>query len=454
MQNRRIRWRKEWPQYRETLVLAIPVVLSQLGQVVVQLVDNAMVGYLGAGPLAAVSFGGAVFNIFLFWGTGITLGLTPLTGEQYIRRDYRIAARFFQNALVFYTGIGLLLFALLMGVDPFLDRMGQSSEVVELARPYYRYLAWSIIPFMIFGAFKQFLEGVGNTRTGMVVVLSANALNVLLNYIFIYGHWGAPAMGAAGAGLATCLSRVCMPLFMLGYFLWHRSARRYFRFFAWSAQAGRWVKQLWKVGYPIAMQMVLEMSAFALTSIMMGWLGSIALAAHQIVLSVGNFVFMGQVGIGAATTILISHHFGVGNYRGLRRAARVSYHLSLVASFLTMLCFILFREWLPQGFTSDQAVVAVAAQLFVMAGLYQLSDGLQVISLSILRGMQDVRVTMVYAFLSYIVINLPVGYLCAFTLGLGPRGLWIGFIVGLSTAAVLLHRRFRHQMRRVVLQRP
>lgn len=453
MQNRFKKWRNWGPQYRENLVLALPVVLSQLGQVVVQLVDNAMVGYLGALPLAAVSFGGAVFTIFLFWGTGITLGLTPLTGEQYARRDYRTAARFFQNGLVFYTLIGLLLFALLMSVDPWLDRMGQSPEVVAQARPYYRYLAWSIIPFMIFGAFKQFLEGVGNTRTGMVVVLSANAINVLLNYIFIYGHWGAPAMGAAGAGLATCLSRVCMPLFMLGYFLWNRSARRYFRFFAWSAQAGRWVRQLWKVGYPIAMQMLLEVSAFALTSIMMGWLGTVALAAHQIVLSIGNFVFMGQVGIGAATTILISHYYGVGNYRGLRRAATASYHLSLAASALTMICFIVFRGWLPQGFTSDEAVIAMGAQLFIMAGLYQFSDGLQVISLGILRGMQDVRVTMVYAFLSYIVINLPVGYLCAFTLGMGPRGLWVGFIVGLSTAAVLLHRRFRRQMRRVVVAR-
>lgn len=453
MQSRFKRWKNWFPQYRENLTLAIPVVLSQLGQVVVQLVDNAMVGYLGALPLAAVSFGGAVFTVFLFWGTGLTLGLTPLAGEQYARRDYRTAARFFQNGLVFYTVVGLLLFAMLMGVDAFLDRMGQSPEVVAQARPYYRYLAWSIIPFMIFGAFKQFLESIGNTRTGMVVVLSANLINVLLNYIFIYGNWGAPAMGAAGAGLATCISRVCMPLFILGYFLWNRSARRYFRLFSWSGQAWRWVSRLWKVGYPIAMQMLLEVSAFAFTSIMMGWLGTVALAAHQVVISMGNFVFMGQVGIGAATTILISHAYGVGNYRALRRAASASYHLSLMASAITMICFIVFRGWLPQVFTSDEAVIAVGAQLFVMAGLYQFSDGLQVISLSILRGMQDVRITMFYAFLSYVVINLPVGYLCAFTLGMGPRGLWVGFIVGLSTAAVLLNRRFRRQIRRVVLSR-
>lgn len=450
MRNRLQRWKNWLPQYRENITLAVPVVLSQVGQVVVQLVDNAMVGYLGALPLAAVSFGGAVFTIFLFWGTGLTLGLTPVAGEYYARRDYRTAARFFQNGLMFYTLVGLGLFALLMGVGTFMDRMGQTPEVVAQAKPYYIYLAWSILPFMIFAAFKQFLEGIGNTRTGMVVVLSANAINVLLNYIFIYGHWGAPAMGAAGAGLATCISRVCMPLFMLAYFLWNRSARRYFRFFTWADQAWRWVAQLWKVGYPIAMQMLLEVSAFALTSIMMGWLGMIDLAAHQIVLSLGNFVFMGQVGIGAATTILISHYYGVGNFRGLRRAASASYHLSLAASTVTMICFIIFRGWLPQLFTSDAAVIAVAAQLFIMAGLYQLSDGLQVISLGILRGMQDVRITMIYAFLSYIVINLPVGYLCAFTLGMGPRGLWIGFIVGLSTAAVLLNRRFRSQMRRIV----
>lgn len=438
------------PQYRENLSLALPVMLSQVGQVVVQLCDNAMVGHLGALSLAAVSFGGAVFVIFLFFGTGISMGLTPLVGEMYARHDYRTSARLFQNALVLNSVVGILLFAVLQVFGQCLGLMGQSEEVVAEAAPYYNYLAWSIIPFMIFAAFKQFLEGVGNTMTGMVVVLTANAINILFNYLLIYGHGGFPAMGAAGAGLATLISRICMPLFVLIYFIRVPSLRRYFRFFTWIAQGWRMTRRLLAVGLPISMQMVLEVSAFALTLIMMGWIGTVEQAAHQVVLSISNIVYMIIVGISSATTIMVSHRYGVGDYRGLRRAATASWHLGLVANGLTMTFFILFRHWLPLMFTSDEAVLAVAAQLFVMAAIYQIPDGLQTIALGVLRGMQDVRVTMNYAFVAYIVINLPVGYLCAFTLGLGAPGLWIGFIVGLTVAAILFITRYRRAARRLV----
>lgn len=438
------------PQYRENLSLALPVMLSQVGQVVVQLCDNAMVGHLGALSLAAVSFGGAVFVIFLFFGTGISMGLTPLVGEMYARHDYRTSARLFQNALVLNSVVGILLFAVLQMFGQCLGLMGQSEEVVAEAAPYYNYLAWSIIPFMIFAAFKQFLEGVGNTITGMVVVLTANAINILFNYLLIYGHGGFPAMGAAGAGLATLISRICMPLFVLIYFIRVPSLRRYFRFFTWIAQGWRMTRRLLAVGLPISMQMVLEVSAFALTLIMMGWIGTVEQAAHQVVLSISNIVYMIIVGISSATTIMVSHRYGVGDYRGLRRAATASWHLGLVANGLTMTFFILFRHWLPLMFTSDEAVLAVAAQLFVMAAIYQIPDGLQTIALGVLRGMQDVRVTMNYAFVAYIVINLPVGYLCAFTLRLGAPGLWIGFIVGLTVAAILFITRYRRAARRLV----
>ena len=438
------------PQYRENLSLALPVMLSQVGQEVVQLCDNAMVGHLGALSLAAVSFGGAVFVIFLFFGTGISMGLTPLVGEMYARHDYRTSARLFQNALVLNSVVGILLFVVLQVFGQCLGLMGQSEEVVAEAAPYYNYLAWSIIPFMIFAAFKQFLEGVGNTMTGMVVVLTANAINIFFNYLLIYGHGGFPAMGAAGAGLATLISRICMPLFVLIYFIRVPSLRRYFRFFTWIAQGWRMTRRLLAVGLPISMQMVLEVSAFALTLIMMGWIGTVEQAAHQVVLSISNIVYMIIVGISSATTIMVSHRYGVGDYRGLRRAATASWHLGLAANGLTMTCFILFRHWLPLMFTSDEAVLAVAAQLFVMAAIYQIPDGLQTIALGVLRGMQDVRVTMNYAFVAYIVINLPVGYLCAFTLGLGAPGLWIGFIVGLTVAAILFITRYRRAARRLV----
>ena len=229
------------PQYRENLTLAVPVMLSQVGQVVVQLADNAMVGRLGALPLAGVSFGGAVFVIFMFWGMGVSLGLTPLVGEAYAKRDLRGAAALFQNSLVLYAATGIVLLALLLGLEALMDRMGQAPEVVAQARPYFRYLSWSIVPFMMYCAFKQFLEGVGNTSAAMVVMLTSNAINIGFNYLLIYGKCGFPEMGAAGAGLATLISRICMPLMMLAYFLRDVSFRRYLRFFTWAAQGwSRW----------------------------------------------------------------------------------------------------------------------------------------------------------------------------------------------------------------------
>ena len=415
--NRTASLRKWIPQYKANLALAGPVVLSQIGQVIVQLSDNLMVARLGALPLAAVSFGGAVFTIFLFWGTGLSLGLTPLTGEAYAQRKIRTTAGLLQNALVLYSLVGLLLFGVLWMLGDLLEYMGQSPEVVRLAVPYYRYLAWSIIPYMVYLSFKQFLEGVGNTRTGMAVVLIANAINIVFNYLLIFGKGGFPELG-------------------------------YFAFFSRTVQTWRNIRRLLSVGLPISVQVVLEVMAFALSSIMMGWIGPSELAAHQIVLSVGTMAYMMQVGISTATTILVSHAYGRKDRQGIRLAAAGSCHLGLAFAVVTMSCLILFRYRIPMLFTDDAAVVAIAGQLFIFAGLYQLSDSLQIILVGVLRGMQDVAVLMSYSFVSYLLINLPVGYLCAFTLGIGPSGLWIGFIFGLSIAAWLYYRRYRKLSRR------
>ncbi len=443
------KFREYLPQYRANLRLALPVVLSQVGQVVVQLADNAMVGRLGALPLAAVSFGGAVFVIFMFWGTGLSLGLTPLVGEAYVRKEYRSAAAFFRHSLVLYTGVGILLFLLLVLLGVFMDRMGQEPEVVELARPYFYCLAWSIVPFMVYTVFKQFLEGIGNTRTGMAVVLASNVINIGLNWVLIYGKLGFPAMGATGAGLATLIARVCMPLFMVCYCIGNRTMRRYVRLCSAAGYAWRWMRRLLVVGLPISMQMVTEVSAFALSSIMMGWIGATELAAYQIVITFGNLAFMMMVGVSTATTILVSHEYGAGRIGSMKRTVSASIHLGLAFNFLTMLAFIVFRSRIPLLFNDDAAVVAVAAQLFVLAGVYQFPDGLQVVLVGALRGMQDVRSVMRYAFVSYLLVNLPVGYLCAFPLGMGASGLWIGFIFGLSVAAVLYLRRYRMLVRRL-----
>ena len=436
-------------QYGKTLKLAAPIMTAQLGMIVVQLVDNAMVGRLGALPLAAVSFGGTVFFLLFIFCLGITMALTPLVGERFARGRYRSAAAYFQNSLVLFTVIGILGVAVSLGVIPLLYRLGQPVEVVDMAIPYFKYLAWSILPIMIFGSFRQFLEGIGNTSINMVVIITSNLVNIFFNWLLIYGNWDFPAMGAAGAGLATLISRIIAPIMSLAWLMALPRFRRYFRYFRRENFSRRRMAAILKVGLPISSQMFMEGSAFALTSIMMGWFGTIAIAGNQIATVISNFAFMIVVGISSATTIRVSHEYGRGNLKSLRRAGNASYHLTFIWNTFTALSFILFREHIARIFTDDPEAIRIAGNLLIFVAAFQFSDGLQSVSVGILRGIQDVKVIMRIAFVSYLVINLPIGYFCAFVLKAGPGGLWVGLILGLSIAAVLLATRFRKQYARL-----
>ena len=300
-------------QYKANLRLALPVVLTQLGQILTQFADNLMVGRYGGDdptPLAAVSFGGAVFFILFVTGMGLTLGLTPLVGERFAQGDKRGAADYLKNAMIFYSVLGFLIAAVQLAVIPLMYRMGQPAEVVDLAIPYYRLMAFSMPAVMLFFAFKQFLEGVGNTVVSMVIVVGCNLMNVVLNWVFIFGHCGFEAMGATGAGVATLISRIAMPLVAIWYFYRRKRLREYAALLPEVRYSRRSVRQLVRMGVPISGQMFLEASAFVLTSIMMGWFDAVAISANQIALTMGNFAFMIVTAVGAATTIRISHCYG------------------------------------------------------------------------------------------------------------------------------------------------
>ncbi len=430
-------------EYPKTLRLALPIALTQAGQLFVQIVDNAMVGHLGAVPLAGVAFGGNVFFFLFIFGLGLTVGITPLVGELYAQGKHRSSAQILQNSVALYTVVGLFICAVQMAVIPLFGHFNQPPEVIAAATPYYRYLAWSIIPLMLFFSFRQFLEGVGNTRVEMTVTIICNLLNVGLNWVFIYGNLGAPAMGAAGAGLATLVSRSLLPVMMIGYFAWNQTYRRYLAFYHNGNFSRQSVVSLLSVGFPISVQMTLEGGAFAITGIMMGWLGTEALAANQIAILVCNMAFLIVLSIGQATTIRTSHAYGVRDFAAIRRVARSSWRIALVWNSSMALIFILCRNLLPRIFTLDEGVIELTGSLLLIVAAFQLFDGIQCTTLCILRGMQDVKATSIVAFVSYIVINLPVGYLCAFVLGMGPQGLWMGYIFGLSIAAVLLISRYR-----------
>ncbi|MEG0789270.1 MAG: MATE family efflux transporter [Alistipes sp.] len=437
-------------QYRSNLKLALPVVLTQVGQIMVQFADNVMVGQYGGDnptPLAAVSFGGSIFFILFIAGIGITLGLTPLIGALYAQGDKLKSARYLQNGILFYTLLGILISVLQFAIIPLMYHLGQPAAVIDMAIPYYKMLALSMTPIMLFFAFKQFLEGVGNTKVEMFVVIFSNLCNVFFNWIFIYGHWGSPEMGAEGAGLGTLLSRIMMPILIIAYFYKRDKYRSYLDGFSPLNYSFSTLRTLLRMGIPISMQMFMEASAFIGTSIMMGWMGTAAIGANQITTTLGNCSFMIVMSIGAATTIRISHCYGAHNIGELSMAAKASYHLTLAWNFFAAIMFISLRNYIPMLFTSNAEVIDIASKLLVFVALFQLSDGIQNVSVGVLRGIQDVKIIMPIAFISYIVLNLPVGYFFGFTLNMGPEGLILGFTFGLSMAALLMILRIKRKLR-------
>ena len=433
-------------QYIENLRLALPVVLAQLGQVLVQFADNVMVGRYGGEdpvPLAAVSFGGAMWFLLFIAAIGFSAGITPLVGELFAQGDKQRSAGLLQNGILYYTLLGVAVMALQLACEPLMFRLGQPHGVVVASLPYYRLMACTLPFVMLFGAFKQFLEGVGNTRAVMVMMVAANLLNIFLNWVFIYGRLGMPEYGAAGAGVATLVSRAVLPLMAVAYFMRRPRYRIYLRGFSllrWSREA---VGALTRMGLPISMQMFLESSAFIATGIMMGWFGEEAIGANQITITLANCAFMIVMSVGAAATIRVSHCYGVRDIATLSRAVHASYHLGLVWNAFTAVVFIAFRHQIPYLFTANAGVAELTSRLLIFVALFQLSDGLQNISVGTLRGIQDVKIIMPIAFMAYIVLNLPIGYLLGFVWNMGPEGLILGYTFGLTSAAVLMMIRIK-----------
>lgn len=430
------------PFYKRNLAVAIPVMLSQIGQVVVQFADTMMVGRLGTDELAAVSFAGAIFNVGLLFCMGSAMGLTPLVGKSSTQGEHRYSAHLFQNSFLLNTlfgiGVGLILF----GLSFFMHQMGQTPRVAELAVPYFRIMLVSMIPVLIFFSFKQFMEGIGDTRTAMIITIGANVLNIGLNYVLIYGNFGAPELGVAGAGYATLISRILMPIAFALVFLKRTSLRRYFVFFCKKNFSLEHIKSLSKVGVPIGTQVLAEQIAFSFTAVMVGWLGATALASHQVAMNISFLVFMILSGLSSATTIRVSHQFGRHAIEDMRKAAHASYHLTLLSVVITAILIVIFRHQIPLLFSSDPEVIKVSAQLLLIVAIYLVPDGLQVVSLGALRGISDVKMPMIFATVAYLGLNIPIGYLCGFTFGMGVTGVWVGFIFGLSAAAISFMLRF------------
>jgi MATE family multidrug resistance protein len=436
------------PVYQKNLALAVPVIFSQIGQVTVNLADNMMVGHVGTTELAAASFALNVFHVGMLFGLGITIGLTPLVGQAFTSGNKSNLGIWLKNGILVYSVAAILLCCLMSSVIPFMGYMGQSKEVVRLAVPYYLIQVASLMPMMLFLSFKQFFEGIGNTKIAMIITILCNLLNIGLNYLLIYGKLGFPALGLNGAGYATLIARLFMPLAFLLIILNKPKFRTYFSD-AYRATIDKVkIKRILSIGFPIGLQMVIEVFSFSLGAIMLGWISKEALAGHQVAISIAAMTYMISVGLASGTTIRVSHAFGENDKKEIKLAIFASVHL-VIAFMATMgILFILLRNQLPLLFTADPAVIKIASGLLIVGAFFQIFDGVQVILLGALRGLADVRLPMYIAFFSYVMVSIPVSYLFAFVFNFGYAGVWVGFIFGLSTAAVLFGIRLKKQLKK------
>ncbi|MBC6605312.1 MATE family efflux transporter [Hymenobacter sp. BT188] len=432
------------PHIKPMLLLAYPVILSQLGHVLVNVVDSVIVGQTGKVALAAVSLSVSVSTVVMVLGLGLSMGITPLVAAADGKRDMPLLGRLLVNGVLLSTLAGVGLAGLGLVIAPQLRYLNQPAEVVALAMPWVRLIFLSFLPLMVFQGFKQFAEGLGLTRQAMYLSVGANLLNALLCYMFVFGNLGAPQMGMIGAAWATLISRVLMAILMATYVL--RAARlRPYREAAASGLGlhGPTLRRLLGLGSPIGVQMMFEMGAFSFSAIMIGWLGTTSLAAHQIAINVASATYMAASGIAAAATIRVGNMRGLGDAEGARQAGFTAYGLTFLFMSLMALILIMARDFIPYFYNDDAAVVAQAATLLLIAALFQISDGLQVVGLGALRGLEDVKIPSLVALLAYWAVALPLGYWLGFKLNMGAIGIWIGLLTGLTLVAGLLLWRFR-----------
>jgi multidrug resistance protein, MATE family len=437
--------------FRINLRLAYPVMLSHLGQMSVQVADNMMVGRIGKEPLAASSFANSLFVVFLVMGIGMSFAITPQTAQADGENDTPKLTAILKHGILVNGLFGLLLSSVLFFGDEVMWYFSQPEIVVKLAIPYLKIIALSLIPFMVFQAFRQFAEGLGFTKQAMYITIIANLLNVFLNYVFIFGKLGFAPMGLYGAGLATFISRIVMAMLMVAFVYYNHRFAPYWKEFTFGNFSMDLALKNLKLGIPMAFQLIFEVTTFSIAAIMIGWLGTVPLAAHQIAINMASVSYMVALGISTAAMIRVGNQLGKKDYVTMRNAVLTSFIMAIGLMSVAAVAFIVGRNFLPTLYIEDPEVIKQAAVLLIVAGLFQLSDGVQVIGLGALRGMSDVKTPTIITLIAYWAIGLPLGYVLGFTFGLDALGVWYGLLAGLTIAAVLLFIRFNSQSKKLLL---
>jgi MATE family multidrug resistance protein len=448
-------------EFNRNLQLAWPIILGLLGHTVVGLVDNIMVGKLGTGPLAAVSLG----NSFLFMGMSVILGfstgITPLVAASDSTNNTKEGKSVLKNGLLLVTGLGVLLTLIIFFIRPLLYYMKQTEEVVKLAIPYLNIVALSLIPLAVFQAFKQFADGLSQTKYSMWATIIANVLNVVLNYVLIYGIWIFPEMGIVGAAWGTLISRVVMAIAMYLYIYKKEKFLVYFENLWKEKFLKTTIKKLNGIGFPSALQMFFEFGIFTAGIWLSGTLGKNPQAANQIALNLSSMTFMFAMGLAVVATIRVGNQFGLKRFKELRRIAFSIFLLILIMDVIFAIFFMIYNEFLPTLYldVNDVAnkqdnteVITITAKLMIIAAFFQLFDGMQAVVLGALKGMQDVKIPTAITFVAYWIISFPICYLAGISFGYGSEGIWLGFLVGLGASAVMLLWRFQVVTKRELLK--
>ncbi|NJB37562.1 MATE family efflux transporter [Croceivirga sp. JEA036] len=449
-------------EFAYNLKLAAPVVLGMLGHTFVAFADNVMVGQLGTAELAAVSLGNSLVLIFMYVGIGFTTALTPLVAEADGANDIPMAKKLFKHGLLICLIIGAVMFTLIMCSKNLLYYMEQPPEVVALAMPYLNLVAVSMVPMIIFQAFKQFADGFSQTKYPMYATIVSNVVNILLNYIFIFGAFGAPKLGIIGAAIGTLVSRVVMVLFVW-YLMYHKPKFKvYFQGLTFKTIEKKIINKIMALGFPSAMQVFFEVGIFTSAVWLSGVLGKNAQAANQIALNLSSMTYMVGIGLSVAAMVRVGNQKGLQNFKELQRIASSVFFLTLLIEVVFAALFLVFRHAFPTIYLDvddlanqqdNIAVIALAAKLLLVAAFFQISDGIQVVVLGALRGLQDVKIPTIISFIAYWLVGFPISYYLGLHTELASTGIWLGLLSGLTVSAVLLYIRFKLLTDKLIVQK-
>ncbi len=438
---------------KKTLSLAYPVMIGQLGFMMMGVVDSVMVGRIGATPLAAASLGNSLTLLIFIIGLGISFAVTPLVAISIGAKKYHECGIYFRQSLIVNLSSSIILLAVTFLCADLIVYFNQPAGVVVQATSYTKILGLSVVPTLFFNTYKQFIEGLSIMRPAMVVTLAANIINFAGNWIFIYGNLGFPAYGLDGAGWATFFSRVFMAVVLMVYVMKSNYYKQFDVSFHFKNINLPVIKRILSLGLPSGFQYFFEVGAFSFAVIMVGWLGTKPLAAHQIAINLASISFMAVLGISAAGGIRVGNAVGQRSIAETRKAGFTAVLLGAAIMSVSGITFVILRRFLPSLYIDDKTVVSIAASLLVIAALFQISDGVQAVGIGILRGLMDVKIPTLITFTAYWIIGLPIAYLLGFILHLGVQGVWIGLLTGLTASAVMLTLRFNRRSKSEILMK-